>query len=598
MLTVPITRSNARMPEMQQQHRYEDVRQPANRLQGMQVQTNADMFGAAAGRDLEHAGYMTQRSANQFAHVVDDYNTTKARDAARQMQQGFLEWQSEAQKKQGEAGMNTAADYDAWAQSRRQELTKDMSDVQRGRFEAIAGTHMAAQKHWAVGYGEQQEQTYKKAAWQAEISAGGDMLVANIHNPGLAEQAIEQIKDAAFTMGQNGGIGEKATMELMRKSVAGALIPAIHARIQAGDTGTADALMKRYGGQIGGVGMAQLGAALEQKRKSQAAEAKEAAAESIANGLYSSVEGGEMSGSDALLKIRNIQDPKLQAHARSSYMQRLHIADMARKESIGRGHAAAADDFDRTNGNLQAQYDLMRSANKAALSPGATEEQKAYARSVEERYKSSVQYAEDGIRSGSNPAAYEAVSDLVYGGAGIDDLKKTGQWAQLSPTARKTFEKAVKDGQQVSLSELTRLYNDAFREREGKEYSAKSGKGDREIFLQQSLETIRDTKRGNEPGYPQKLVDIHFMKTTKPGGKIWDTGGTYGRQARTERGALPVMSESERTEVEKVFTENPQVRNAWLDYAKKNFGEGSLNYAMRAFILQSRLKEIGRRGDR
>lgn len=461
MLTVPITRSNARMPEMQQQHRYEDVRQPANRLQGMQVQTNADMFGAAAGRDLERAGYMTQRGAHQFAHVVDDYNTTKARDAARQMQQGFLEWQSEAQKKQGEAGMNTAADYDAWAQSRRQELTKDMSDVQRGRFEAIAGTHMAAQKHWAVGYGEQQEQTYNKAAWLAEISAGGDMLVANIHNPGLAEQAIEQIKDAAFTMGQNGGIGEKATMELMRKSVAGALIPAIHARIQAGDTGTADALMKRYGGQIGGVGMAQLGAALEQKRKSQAAEAKEAAAEARVARAVQETDymfqqfGGDLGAGYAYIREKYAHDPKARLELEGAFSRRVGMEEAAenrkRKMELDAQKASGLD-------SINAQ-DATPASVSEVLMTSAPENLPELTRAARMRFPDA-----DAIVVSDQKKLSEAKAEAIKGIRDWDDFRRKYQpW--IAGAEMEKFEAKFKQQQdKASDASLRSSFNTMMRE--------------------------------------------------------------------------------------------------------------------------------------
>lgn len=592
-----------RVPEINEQFRYKSAQVPGARLQGMNVQTSADMFGAQSGRDMEKAGYMVQYGANKLSHLVDDYNTTKARDSARQMQQGFLEWQSEAQKKQGEAGMNTAADYDTWAKTKREELTKDLSDVQRGRFEALAGTQMAAQRHWASGYGTQQEQTYKKATWQAEISTAADTLATNIQNPELAQQAMEQIKDAAFTMGKHMGIGDQATQELMRTSVQKALAPAIHARIQSGELGLASALMKQYEGSLGGAAAAQLGAEWKRERKSQEAEARANAAEAtynkaetLANGLYGSVENGELSNAEALLQIRNIKDPKLQAHARSSYMQRLQIAEISRKETVARGYEKGADDFDRTGNNMQEQYDLVQNASRAALLPGATEEQKAYARSLKEQYKMSTQFAEDGIRTGSNPAAYDAVTNLVYGGADVPDLKKTEYWSQLSPTAKRTFEKAIKEGQQVSQSELTRLYNIAYSETEGTAYTAKNGNGDREIFIQRSLEKIRDTKRGNEPKYLQSLVDEHFMEATKPRDIIWDISGKYGQLSRTEGGALPIMSEADRQQVEVVFNSNPQVKQAWVDYAKKTWGEANINYAMRSYLLQQKLKITGKRG--
>lgn len=281
MPVVPITQSRARIPEMQQQFRYEDVRQPANRLQGMEVRTNADMFGASAGRDLERAGHMMQRSVDQLSQLYDDYNNTEARDAARKMQEGFLSWQSEQEKKVGKDGMNAAADYDTWAQSQRQELTKGMNEVQRGRFAQMADMQDARYRNWAAGYGQQQFRAHEVGTQEAVLSNNADMLAKNIHDPELAQIAIDQTYAAAVRLAELKGAGEEEKAAMMRKAVSGALIPAIHAKIQAGDTGTADALMKQYSERIDGAGLTQLGAQLKVERENQRLQADAAEAESF-----------------------------------------------------------------------------------------------------------------------------------------------------------------------------------------------------------------------------------------------------------------------------------------------------------------------------
>ena len=276
MPTVPITRSSARIPEMQQQFRYGEIKQPANRLQGMEVRTNADMFGAAGGRDLEKAGHVLQRSANQFAHLIDDYNNTAAREGASQFQQDFLAWQSEAQKKVGKDGASTGADYDTWAQQRLQELGKDMNTVQRGRFQSLIGERMGLQKRWAEGYGQEQNVVHKTSLYKAEMSNAGNLIATNPNDPEMVAQAIQQIDDASFSYAKLKGLDDKAGIAFMRENLDTHLGGTIHNLIQQGQTGAASRLMKQYGDQLGGMAMGKLNAAMTREREHQEAKARAA----------------------------------------------------------------------------------------------------------------------------------------------------------------------------------------------------------------------------------------------------------------------------------------------------------------------------------
>lgn len=600
-----------RIPTREEQARYGNLNahdtqrfNVQERTPDMKLQINADMLGAGqakalgeASRDLKQLGYVGAKWYVQDQDVKGEDQYNKLLQEANEGlygKEGIL-------MQKGEAGKDAASKAKEFLTSLSDKYSKNLSDAAHNSFmdrtqRFATHTMTRAQVHAA-----EEDRANTINIREASMASAKDNALRNAANPEAFNDYAAQYMQALTLRDQVQGLPQEKIDMNRKVGLSGLYMDKVQGLIVGGDLKGAKAAVNSGGlmeqDRIKALGVInQEQKRLQAEARANAAEATYNKAETLANGLYGSVENGELSNAEALLQIRNIKDPKLQAHARSSYMQRLQIAEISRKETVARGYEKGADDFDRTGNNMQEQYDLVQNASRAALLPGATEEQKSYARSLKEQYKMSTQFAEDGIRTGSNPAAYDAVTNLVYGGADVSDLKKTEYWSQLSPTAKRTFEKSVKEGQQASLSELTRLYNESYRTAEGTEYTAKNGNGDREIFIQRSLEKIRDTKRGNEPKYLQSLVDEHFMEATNPGGKIWDTSGKYGQLSRTEGGALPIMSEADRQQVEVVFNSNPQVKKAWMDYAKKTWGEANANYAMRAYLLQQKLKITGKRG--
>lgn len=601
-----------RIPTREEQARYGSLNahdtqrfNVQERTPNASLQINADMFGAGQARAMGEGARALQYGARQVAHWYRENELTKATETFTKYQESLnddLYGENGIFTSKGEAALDAPKRANDLLKKRAEEFSKNAGNDLGQEFfmQKAAGFNQQLMPR-ATLHAENERNSWMIATHSAAANNAINEAVKNYSNPDVFNQLMGEAAMNAALAAQKQGLPPEAVKMKRDKAVSDGYMLVGQGLLAAGDIKGAMGILEsgRLDGQDGIRFKANINQ--EQKRlqaeaRANAAEATYNKAETLANGLYGSVENGELSNAEALLQIRNIKDPKLQAHARSSYMQRLQIAEISRKETVARGYEKGADDFDRTGNNMQEQYDLVQNASRAALLPGATEEQKSYARSLKEQYKMSTQFAEDGIRTGSNPAAYDAVTNLVYGGADVSDLKKTEYWSQLSPTAKRTFEKSVKEGQQASLSELTRLYNESYRTAEGTEYTAKNGNGDREIFIQRSLEKIRDTKRGNEPKYLQSLVDEHFMEATNPGGKIWDTSGKYGQLSRTEGGALPIMSEADRQQVEVVFNSNPQVKKAWMDYAKKTWGEANANYAMRAYLLQQKLKITGKRG--
>lgn len=609
MLTVPITRSNARMPEMQQQHRYEDVRQPANRLQGMQVRTDADMFGAAAGRDLERAGYMMQRSANQFAHLIDDYNNTEARAAAIKMQEGFLSWQAEQGKKVGKDGMHSAADYDAWAKANRAEIEKGLSnDVQRGRFGHLADMQSARYRNWAVGYGEQQNVVYKTSLYTAAMSNAGNLIAANPNDPEMVAQAINQIDDASFSYAKLKGLDDKAGIAFMRENLDTHLGGAIHNLIQQGQTGTASNLMKQYGDQLGGMALGKLNAAMTRALEHQEAKARANEVErnfmlanAAAEELMGRVQGEEITHSEALLKIREIPNAKLRNQVRSSFSDLVHINKEITKEDEQAGRVKSSDDYERMGSDLGAKWAAVQDAKRAAMRPDATAEQKAYAKNLSTLYDTDRTFAESGIKSGSNPVAWKALSDGIALGEYTSEaaLKGSEHWATIDPTGRDNLLATLKESQNVDLQEAKNLYKIEVENRNKREYMPRKDAGDERRFVDALTRRAKLTNRGNDRNFIRSFVDVWFIRGELANSGFFGSSGTYGqlnhRGKQGEEGKqdnfLPEIEDARREEILGMFNKHPEVKEAW-----KKFYGGNLNHAIRGYHLHQQLKSISTRG--
>ena len=291
-----------RIPEYDERFRY------AGRASGLGGRLEPGNYGQAAealgaggqiaDRQLQRAGAAVTRAADTVAAIHDDYNTARAQAALNALQTNFLAWQSEMSRKKGQAGMDAGAQYAQWQKKQVAELTGDMNEIQRGRFNALAEIKAAGFRKWAADYGGEQNLVCRNAEDVAGIKAEADTLVANLANVEIAGASEERIKDLAFQIAQRKGLGEEATKALMRDSVAEAVTPAIAAQIDAGRLNTARTALLRYRAALGEGNALKLRNAITREGERQEAraraESERARAESAISGvqnLFSSTAG-------------------------------------------------------------------------------------------------------------------------------------------------------------------------------------------------------------------------------------------------------------------------------------------------------------------
>lgn len=258
-----------RIPEYNEQYRYAGrAGNLGGRLNPGDYGGTAGTIGASgqiAGQQWQQAGAALTKGANTAAVIYDDYNTTKAQQAVSGLQKNFLAWQSEMAKNKGEAGMDAGAQYEQWQKKQVAELTKGMNDIQRGRFNALAEVKAAGFRQWAADYGSEQGLVFRNAEDVAGIKASGEVLVANLTNPAIAEPAIDSIRKNAESIANRKGLGEAARAQFIKDALSEAITPAIAAQIDAEKLSTARTALLYYKDKIGTANALKLQARIQAK---------------------------------------------------------------------------------------------------------------------------------------------------------------------------------------------------------------------------------------------------------------------------------------------------------------------------------------------
>ncbi len=267
-----------RIPEYNEQYRYAGrAGNLGGRLNPGDYGGTAGAIGASgqiAGQQWQQAGAALTKAANPAAVIYDDYNTNKAQQAVSGLQKNFLAWQSEMSKNKGEAGMDAGAQYEQWQKKQVAELTKGMNDIQRGRFNALAEVKAAGFRQWAADYGSEQGLVFRNAEDVAGIKASGEVLVANLTNPSIANPAIDSIRKNAKSIANRKGLGEAARAQFIKDALSESITPAIAAQIDAGKLSTARTALLHYKDKIGVANALKLQAAIQREGRRLEAEAR------------------------------------------------------------------------------------------------------------------------------------------------------------------------------------------------------------------------------------------------------------------------------------------------------------------------------------
>lgn len=568
------------------------------RTPNMQLQINADMFGAGQARAMGQGAQELQRGARQIAHWYNQKEEVKGEDNYNKLLQEANEGlygKSGILMQKGAAGKDAAVNAEKFLAGLSDKYLQGLSDVAQQSFMDRTqrfANHTMTRAHV---HAAEEDRANTLNIHDASMASAKDNALRNAANPEAFNDYAAQYMQALTLKEQVMGSPQEKIDMKRKEGLSGLYMDKVQGLIVGGDLKGARAAVN-VGGMLEQDKMRALGVIKQEEKrmqaesKTRAMEAMYTEAETTANNYSTLVENGDMTASQALLEMRNnIKDPKLQRAAMGSFSQLNQLKNMAQEEYAMKSRGKASDDFDKAGGNLDAQWKILQNANRVALSETATKADKHYARQAKALYDSAAQFSDPAIRSGSKPEAYEDVLGGIANGTYTSEaaLKSSEQWPYLTPAGRKTALTTLKENQGFEMREAKDMFKSWFREKHGREYSSTKDKGmmdDAMSFVQKS---IQGSNRGKEPDYVQKALDLYVMSSTIPNsGKIWDDSGEYGRLNKQGK-ALPVIDEKTRSDIEALFNKNIEMRNSFMN----NYG--NLNAAIRGYYKELKERELG-----
>lgn len=246
------------VPQYQEQYRYANnqssamggrvhpVQMPSARELALPAQIAAESRDRA-GKDWQMVGKALTDLGILGMKTYDDYNTTKAQQAANQLNIEFINWQAEQSKKVGEAGANSAKDYQEWMGDRMNAIKKSLgNDIQRGRFDLMTGVNRARWGQWASDYGERQTLVFQNSEDEAMVANAATMIMTDPFGPGAAEGA-ETINRGWFRFAMRNGKSPLWAQAKSRESLSAAHMATLNGMIDAGNMQDAEKYLGMHG---------------------------------------------------------------------------------------------------------------------------------------------------------------------------------------------------------------------------------------------------------------------------------------------------------------------------------------------------------------
>lgn len=256
-----------RVPELQQQFRYESPNVPAARLQGMQVQTNADMFGAQSGRQLEKAGYLVQRGADQLGRLYVDYQHTKGTEAFNKFQESVTEdlyGEKGIFNLKGEAAMDAPAKAQALLEAKSKEFAQS-NGLAQGFFEDGVGRFRRQLMPQVGRFATEQRNNWMMQTQEARAATSLDMALKNYTDPTAYRNFLVDGLDALQKAGELSGLPPEAIKQRRDTFISKGYSGIATAHIATNNYAAAEGLIKS--GAIAGLDAVKLQEHITSKKK-------------------------------------------------------------------------------------------------------------------------------------------------------------------------------------------------------------------------------------------------------------------------------------------------------------------------------------------
>lgn len=276
----------------------------------VQAQSSPQTFGAGVGQAVEQAGSVFERAEEEAKNIRVNDQVNQVQEKALDLAYGQDGYRSILGKNvlKTPNGKPLVQDYsqqfEDFVQNARNQLG---TPQQQALFDRRALLIRKNYMRGLLGHDQQQLHALADETDKATIDTQVNGAVTNWNDPAWTDTAVAASDGAWASYGQRNGLPANQIQELQQTSRSGLYMKVLEAQLDAGQTGTASAYLKRYGGDMLGTDAMRAGVLINGKasddlaygavqQSTLALKAATSAASNPGNALLDAVIGQESGG--------------------------------------------------------------------------------------------------------------------------------------------------------------------------------------------------------------------------------------------------------------------------------------------------------------
>lgn len=234
----------------------------------VQAQSSPQTFGAGVGQALEQAGSVFERAEEEAKNIRVNDQVNQVQEKALDLAYGQDGYRTVLGKNvlKTPSGKPLVQDYsqqfEDYVQNARNQLGNPQ---QQALFDRRATLIRKNYMRGLLGHDQAQLHAFADETDKATIDTQVNGAVTNWNDPAWTDTAVAGSDAAWASYGQRNGLPANQIQEMQQQSRSGLYMKVLEAQLDAGQTGTASAYLKRYGGDMLGTDAMRAGVLINGK---------------------------------------------------------------------------------------------------------------------------------------------------------------------------------------------------------------------------------------------------------------------------------------------------------------------------------------------
>lgn len=234
----------------------------------VQAQSSPQTFGAGVGQAVEQAGSVFERAEEEAKNIRVNDQVNQVQEKALDLAYGQDGYRSILGKNvlKTQNGKPLVQDYSQQFEDYVQNARNQLSNPQQqALFDRRVTLIRKNYTRGLLGHDQQQLHALADETDKATIDTQVNGAVTNWNDPAWTDTATAASDAAWASYGQRNGLPANQIQELQQTSRSGLYMKVLEAQLDAGQTGTASAYLKRYGGDMLGTDAMRAGVLINGK---------------------------------------------------------------------------------------------------------------------------------------------------------------------------------------------------------------------------------------------------------------------------------------------------------------------------------------------